>query len=695
MSEEITLCLRQEDSLQVDQNGVFTSTLAQPVELNPGDEVSIKSVFLDTTDVINIPEGGTEVKLSGMKYLVNYNINQQFDFRAGNSVVTGVASLQKVNNVVTIADTGDNAKYWLADALTSTAHEPYFLMNVNAIPLTKGRGGKRYGGDIVVQYTDPTDLANPYSKSTTVHIASYEEDRYQKHNPIPIPSQARKANPTEFYVIKCASVGGQPQIRIDPETDLNFMNIKEITFTESSLAPVQPVTPAGGTYEISPQIFTWTATVPEGNYTPHEIAAFLNDNLTPVEYSSPTSENYDKTSGGANFDPTQMKWPANSPFLTTVLQNDYQLGLLNDPNNTHNQCFINASLVDADGNLRDNAGTLARTFRIDAMKADYNNSPFNPPVDRWIGSNQISMSFDTEENKLKWDVLHFPIYTNSSVTSGTTNDDAKPGVQYNDLPDPDLGNNAPSGIAKAYGGVAFTNMEPQSFWETQLGFSNNTIVVNPNSAKCDFAGTGVPAVDNCFTLSNCIAGQTFTEGAATLDTPVRPSSDLQFTGGTPGLFASPVQLGATGVGSQVSTDDVTAVFANKVYNDEIQSVGYFLIDIDNNFKMDFVSENARSQLSATSTNGRDTMSIVSRYYTANNFVTDQGEGSIIYTHSGAPRKLTEMSVRVKNPDGSFVGNNVLGNKNTVFISITRAKKIQDGGAPDQIVEENEIINQNE
>ena len=72
--EEITLCLRQEDSVQVDRNGVYTTTLSHPVELRDGDVVSIKSVFLDTQDVISVPVEGLPIELRGCKYLVNYNI---------------------------------------------------------------------------------------------------------------------------------------------------------------------------------------------------------------------------------------------------------------------------------------------------------------------------------------------------------------------------------------------------------------------------------------------------------------------------------------------------------------------------------------------------------------------------------------------------------------------------------------------
>ena len=75
------------------------------------------------------------------------------------------------------------------------------------------------------------------------------------------------------------------------------------------------------------------------------------------------------------------------------------------------------------------------------------------------------------------------------------------------------------------------------------------------------------------------------------------------------------------------------------------------------------------------------MSIVSRYYTSNNFVSDQGGGSIVYTHSGANRLLTELAVRVKNPDGTFLDPVVLGNKNSVFLQIKRAIPILTGGQP--------------
>ena len=70
------------------------------------------------------------------------------------------------------------------------------------------------------------------------------------------------------------------------------------------------------------------------------------------------------------------------------------------------------------------------------------------------------------------------------------------------------------------------------------------------------------------------------------------------------------------------------------------------------------------------------MGIVGRYYTSNNFLTNQGPGNIVYTHpEGAkPQVMTDLAVRIKNPDGTFVSETILGEQNTVFLTIQRAAK---------------------
>ena len=695
--ESITLQLRQEESTNVQQNGVYDTTLAYPIELRAGDEVSIKSVFLDTTDVIHIPPEGLPVSLTGMKYLVNYNINQSYDYQQGAPI--GVQLLSTYGFPAGLAPsppvapaTGDNSLYWLSEAFSSTNHSKYYVQNVNVFPKTKGqRKGKRYGGvDIPIQFTDPRTPTESFKGRGTLHVASYEIDRFSVHNPIPIPSQDRKDFPTEFITFTCADVADVKEIRVEPGFPLFEHNIDRVEFVNTSSQAVQPIQPGTNTYIMYPQYFTWTATIPGGDYTPTEIAATLNDLLTPLEYNGSTSANYNIATGagGLTWDGANTKFPTQSPFLTTILQNDQELiAAAAADGEIHEQVFINASRKDLTDptQLAANAGTFPRKFELATMKDEYLPNPFRPPVDRFCGTNQISMSFDDAERKLKWDLLHFPVYTNSSVaTGGTVNNDAKPGVQYNEMPyeSGETDYNGDSGLAKAYSGIAFTAMSPPSFWSEQLGFTKRTVSVQQNVVSCDFPidALGVP---NSFQVHNVLAGETITEAAATITIPVVQSSAPQYvdgsTNGPPGEFARPIFTdGIAGTGSQVSTDDTVACFASKTYNDAIQTAGYFLVDVAHNFNTTFVGGSLGRETSgpgSAQTTGNDTMSVVSRYYTSNNFVSDQGAGSIVYTHSGAPQNLTDLAIRVKNPDGSFVADTVLGEQNSVFISINRAKKI--------------------
>ena len=711
MSSEITLMCRQTEATDVVQNGVFSTTLDRPIMLEEGDEVSIKSATLNVVgDTIIVPEGGLDVELQGLKYMVNYNINRYYNYRAGNGTYDGiVAPLMQYGNVAGSditgsAATGDNTLYWLANAHSNTnAHTPYYLVNVAVVPISKGRGGKRYGGELLLNYTDPSTPDKIMGSSITIHIASYQEDEYKKHNPIPLPSDKRKKNPTKFYQIKCAQIGGAPSIRVDPDMFLPGINVGSVSFPEDTgAAPVQPVTPTTNSYEIDPQVFSWTATIPEGDYTPQEMAAQLTDLLAPIEKNGATSSDYDHiVSGGTAWDSAAWTPPSSTPFLETVLQNERTLAALTaaTPNTDNKMCFINASRPTAFGadDLSDTTGRVAQIFELDAMKAEYDSttSPYTAPVDRWIGTDTISMSYDVDENKMKIDTMHFPIYVNSTgETAGDLNADARPGVQYNQLDDATTTTNGFSGIAKAYSGIAFTAMSPPSFWADQLGFSNNTVAVNANSAVCDFP-VSAGGAQNSFTISNVVPGVTISEGFAGLSVPVIPSSDRQYAPGVdaggaagvppqPGRFAEPIYSeGGAGSGVQVTTPDTVAIFGGKTFNQQIQSAGYFLIDVANNFQTDFVGSRTATQTSTSQTTGQDTMSIVSRYYTSNNFLTNQGPGNVVYTHpEGAkPQLLTDLAIRVKNPNGTFVDETILGNENTVFVSITRATRPVNVPAP--------------
>ena len=72
MSVETTIKLRQEDANVVNQDGDWVSTLARPIQIDPGDQIQIKSVFIDTLSSSSqkiVLSEDTEFELSTVSYI--------------------------------------------------------------------------------------------------------------------------------------------------------------------------------------------------------------------------------------------------------------------------------------------------------------------------------------------------------------------------------------------------------------------------------------------------------------------------------------------------------------------------------------------------------------------------------------------------------------------------------------------------
>ena len=164
-----------------------------------------------------------------------------------------------------------------------------------------------------------------------------------------------------------------------------------------------------------------------------------------------------------------------NPFLTTILKNNQDIKLRESVANPITQLFINADGYQKypTGNPAPNEyenvnGDFYFYYPIKRMLNDRGNGALvQPAVDRWVGANQIQMSFDDVENKLKFDIQHFPIYTGESAGVGAN--DAKPTAVFN--PATSQGSYITnSGLALQYSGLVWTDLSPAPFWNDTLGF---------------------------------------------------------------------------------------------------------------------------------------------------------------------------------------------------------------------------------
>jgi len=636
MSNSTIIELRQLDSSDVQRNGFFSTTLDSPVLLEENDQVIIKAVYLDTSEsaagLIHL-ENDVDVNMEMAKYIQNYNLDQTFVSRVG-----ATTNLREYPNpgVRTPTEGGDNAIWWLADASTNTSTTSWSVTKFN---FNLVEGNNRDFGDCNISFKFDLTTPGGVKQFKTIKIKKHRRKKYDLINPV------------ELNII-CAGTADAPSLEMTSDPDyLAQHNIASIDFT-----PYQTKLPAGETI-FNLQTETVQFTISAGDYSPAQMAALITDNLSNIEANGKVNALYDADSAATPN--LKTNYPAESSFLTTILKNDKALQARAPVGETILQAFVNATNGYILPDKTDKSGSYYLNYNITEMKADYNATPFNPPLDKYVGANQVSMVFDENEQKLKWDSLHFPIYVNESDPTATPpSNDATPGVLYNN---PE--NNAPTvwvyptGMPIRYSGIAFTKLEPQIFWEKQLGFANTTISPQQN-VKCRFPNntSTLPAHNNSFTIT-ALDGVNITGAFPGLDVGVIKS---QTTYSTPPF--TDLSTPDTAPTINISTPDTWGIFGDKSFNNSVADEGYFLVDVSPGIRQNLIGAGASSN---------STQSIVNRYYTQNSFTSDQGAGSITYTHSGAPELLSNFQVRVLNPDKSPVDPTILQDKNSIFVEIVK------------------------
>jgi len=393
-----------------------------------------------------------------------------------------------------------------------------------------------------------------------------------------------------------------------------------------SLLPI-----AQGSVNLEPYLQEMSFILPEGRYTPGEISNIITDNLSLL--------NQEPTAPLVN-DPGNSSFPVINPFLTTIRQINHLANEL--PGNPYTIWFVPLSVKGAPSVPTD----YAIQYDIASLTAN------NPqPYDIFVGAEQVALSFDPVLKKLNFDILHFPMYVGWS--GGNTND-AQPGIAFN----------ANGGPVNTYGGAIFTGMKPESFWSKQLGFPN--VILDWNSQSTPFntgLANGGSGEDIYPVTATPVVGQNITDVFDGLDTIV-PHNDKFMIPNT----VTPIQQSLT-----------RPIIANRQFDTALNDEGYFLIEIGFKFPQQLVGGQMTNNTNGTMNN---IQAIVGKYYTSdNNFVQDQGQGSITYEHYGEPQLLTDLSVRILNPDGSEPSSTDIGVKNSIFLEIVKTLQIQQAQTP--------------
>jgi hypothetical protein len=454
------------------------------------------------------------------------------------------------------------------------------------------------------------DLTGTVQHFSTHQPFSFKGERVVNFNESH-PTKGISCRGTSFKVIK-------PTKKDCHSNGINFDSI-EINYSA--------VKPTNGDIYLVPKVRSFEFTLPQGLYSPTEVAQILTDNMSVANSAGPIGNV--PAIGNAN-----ALFPVNSAFFGTIGQiaNDDAL------NNT------NTKFVAEDGTLIMGYETGASGLNV------------NAGGDAYVGASETVLEFDTNTNKMRFKLLHTPIMVGQN--SDTSNDGTM-GAQY--ISD--------SGIASLqYSGFILQGLEPTEFWEDQLGVSAEIIpsfhdepIKLTMTAGGDPMGPGLGqgtqvSVKSC---SNVKEGETTTGVFNGLSNPVSNSKN----------FMQPIRTG------NLASNVLSTLFFDKIFNTGFATDGFFFVDIKAGIQQDL-----RGSIESNFTPGmpiqdsRSIQAIVGSYYSNGNFTESGSESSIVYEHtSETPLILSELETRILLPNMNKPDPNQLGDRNTIFLEIIKAQ----------------------
>lgn len=585
--------LKQEDAPYISNNGDYELNLLEPVYINEGDTIEIKNVFIDTRKTsaegtINIEED-LPVELDIYKYIVDHTVEDdptQDPNRGRDYLVT----------VKTDHPTGK--RYVLSSPATVKTYDRVDSLNLLVSDMWKtGKNELWRTMGITWQYID---LAGDTQKFT-ISISKKEAFDFRKVIIDEDGSGIQKLILPSPFIMETGSlkfvdgtdVWGKSGIVArqkwfwDPN-DLNNQNqIKAPPGKNTPTFNVTKVTISNG-YIPYPEKLQFT--VKAGQYTPDNLATLVTKNLS----------------------------------------------------------IITNNIVDINGKTLCLAGRFSTAesyiYSSEDGKDFYEVGPQNQ---FWLGSNQISLIYNSIQSKFEFDYLHMPFYseivpTGSADTNGAiVNKIIEVPVRKADGPPPTYGVSSNIIIGNA-GGILINNWTSE-FFEDILGFTSNNLVTINNFNTITLA-TGPVQLP----ILSLIDGVNSTSGFAGLDTLVKKT--------TPTWYLKP-----SFTNLESTTDITSSILAfNVIQPQQEEQFAYYNVQLEAGFNTDYIQ---------TSNVKRNINCIVSKYYSVDSYTIFEGQG-VIYEHVGAPQMLSRMKVRILDPD--FKNPNI-GTDNTMILLLNQNK----------------------
>ena len=307
----------------------------------------------------------------------------------------------------------------------------------------------------------------------------------------------------------------------------------------------------------------------------------------------------------------------------------------------------------------------------------------------YIGSSQFGLSYNSSQDKMEFLQLHNSLYNSKFKPSGADEGEGTPTETSRD-PEVRISKNSHFGqqslnklyVANKNSGIFFTALEPEYLWFDEFKFNRNILVgLETQTQTFDFGSTPVGGVHTpdlrnvrINAPANLTEGINITSDESGVDELIQKSLSI-------GVNRDP---NAGGIGDYIAgsatafdiqrgvTTDFPEIITNVINPQGIvaeEQLGESIKDEGGYFKIEVSMDGVRSDVRGYGENNK-IQSIVSKFYSQNSFTSGYNEGSITYIHnSDEPLVLNDFRVRVLDPNNQL--SKSIGDSNAVFLEVVK------------------------
>jgi len=645
--------------------GDWQTVLNAPVELMPNDQVVLKTAVLDTTKATSgtiTIESDVQATISGYPYVVNYQPTDKTyasgsstdcDFKRYYAAVMHEGTNYKVLVNINII----KASYVTLKPWTITATFPGPPVTVKDTVVNEQPPGVSSGGELTVITPNTAPLATSkgvlYIQSTAAETATFT---------VTGKIMADQSNATE-QIAGSTMVPGRPKFTTTTWYEITSIAISVATTAGTITVGTMSASVANKTANVSipelkagVQVMTVPCGIHVASFAEAKDVTFTGipkvDGPTRKDPHLPaftvSNVNIAQTSiSDTFFEPLELSHVVDIPAGTYSTD---ALSTLINSSITRNKAESTAGtalLVNDMMKPSNYLGSSESLFMVrenDGIDPDLFSFNTNDVNGSWIGCSTIQLGIDANTNCYEWQYLHTPYYDSQNAAAST----GSPAILYEQR-----GSNYFS--TSAMMGVALTSLSPSTFWADQLGFgagfATYTHGTTPRTVGT-FAEVRFPTF-------NVAIGTSTTAQFVGTDSVVTKKA-------TPNVVPALQQNSNAGNRNQLvdtaNLDNFIPVTAPTAYNQlQKDSTGYFLIDVQSNFKTEVLGSTATS---------RTIQAIVGRFYNTGSYTISGSDSGVVYTHLGAPQMIQSMNIRVLHPDGTLADD--IGNDSTLYFEIQRA-----------------------